>query len=259
MKKLSFTFLLVLISAFVTFAQGSAGTGAKFEYRSLIDLPTAGILEKGFVGTTLDILPGGAVVSKLEVGAFKDFSFGISFGGMNVIGTGAIKWYKLPGVNIRARILNETVSVPALTLGFDSQGKGEYFDQLKRYEIKSPGFFLAASKNFEMFGYLSIHGIINYSLERNDGDKDLNLGVGIEKTLGSRISLIAEYNFAINDNSGNAIGEGNGYLNFGFRWSVGKGFTVGANLRNILDNRKINSAKGDRGIFVEYVTGIFNK
>ena len=36
--------LLFLISTIIT-AQGSAGTNAKYEYRTLIDMPTAGILE----------------------------------------------------------------------------------------------------------------------------------------------------------------------------------------------------------------------
>jgi len=254
-------FRKILMFLFVTlvslYAQGSFGTDAKYEYRSLIDMPTAGILQKGFVGVTLDVLPQGGVVSKIEVGAFENFSFGISFGGTNVIGTGSVQWYQLPGVNVRARILDETEGLPALTLGFDSQGKGEYFKDLHRYEIKSPGFYVAAAKNFDFFGYLSVHGVLNYSLERKDGDKDLDFWVGVEKTVGKKFSLIAEYDFATNDNTANAIGNGNGYLNFGVRWSVGEGFTVGLNLRNMLDNRKVNSGKADRGIFVEYVKSIF--
>ncbi len=257
MKKSLPILLLIIALSRVSFPQGTAGTDAKFEYRSLVDLPSAGILEKGYVGVGLDVLPYGVLISKIEVGVFENFSFGISFGGENVIGSGLITWYKLPGVNIRARIIDETESLPALTLGFDSQGKGIYFDSYKRYEIKSPGFYAAASKNFEFLGYLSVHGILNYSLERNDGDKDLNLGVGIEKTIGSRVSLIAEYNFAVNDNNGGALGNGNGYLNMGVRWSVGEGFTVGMDLRDMLENKKINSNKADRAIFVEYIKSIF--
>ena len=48
----------VITSLFITsisFAQGSAGTNAKFEYRSLIDMQTAGILEKGYVGVGMDV------------------------------------------------------------------------------------------------------------------------------------------------------------------------------------------------------------
>lgn len=257
MKSLKIAFVLLLIAFINISAQGTAGTDAKFEYRSLVDLPSAGVLEKGFVGVTMDVLPAGVVISKMEVGVFDNFSFGISYGGGNIIGTGKVQWYKLPGINARFRVLDETEGTPALTLGFDSQGKGSYFDFEDRYEIKSPGFFAAASKNFEFVGYLSVHGMINYSLEREDGDKDLNLGIGVEKTIGSRISVIVEYDFAVNDNGKVSLGDGNGYLNMGARWSVGDGFTLGVDLRNLLDNKKFNSNKADRGIFVEYIKGIF--
>jgi len=73
-------FTLVLFAAFnfVLSAQGTSGSNAKFEYRNLIDLPTAGILEKGFVGVVMDFRPGGVVVPMIEVGVMNGFSFGIS-------------------------------------------------------------------------------------------------------------------------------------------------------------------------------------
>ncbi|GAB4152883.1 MAG: hypothetical protein Fur0015_15290 [Ignavibacteriales bacterium] len=250
-------FLVIFILAGLSFAQGSAGQNAKYEYRSLIDLPTAGVLEKGFVGVSLDLMPLGTVISKIEVGVFDNFSFGISYGGANILGSGSIKWYNLPGVNARVRVMNETTQMPALTIGFDSQGKGDYINSTNRFSIKSPGFFLAAAKNFEFLGYLSIHGVINYSLERDDNDKDMNLGIGVEKTIGERISVMAEYDFAINDNNSLSFGDGSGYLNFGARWTIGQGFTLGLNLRDLLDNKKLYSAKADRGLFIEYIKAIF--
>jgi hypothetical protein len=256
MKKL--TTLVIFFTLIVSsIAQGTAGTDAKYEYRSLVDIPSAGILEKGFVGVSADVLPFGVVISKIEVGVFDNFSFGISYGGSNIIGTGKVDWYELPGVNVRARLVDETESMPAFTIGFDSQGKGLYDEELNRFEIKSPGFYVAAAKNFEFLGYLSLHGVVNYSLERDDDDKDLNLGVGFEKTIGSKVSLVGEYNFAINDNTIKAYGDGNGYMNIGVRWSVGEGFTIGLDLRDLLDNKKIYSNKADRALFVEFIKSIF--
>ncbi|MBU1095537.1 MAG: YjbH domain-containing protein [Bacteroidetes bacterium] len=256
MKKLIVITLVILYTS-VSFSQGSAGTNAKFEYRSLIDLPSAGVLEKGYVGVALDVLPAGTVIPKIEVGVFDNFSFGISYGGSNIIGTGSISWYELPGVNLKFRIVDETAGYPAVTLGFDSQGKGIFNKEVNRFDIKSPGFFAAVAKNFELLGYFSIHGVVNYSLERDDNDKDLNLGIGVEKTIGGKISLVAEYDFAINDNNKVSFGDGNGYLNMGVRWTVGDGFTLGVDLRDLLSNKKFNSNRADRGIFVEYVKAIF--
>jgi len=257
MKKIIYSVIIIYLITTNFMAQGTSGADAKYEYRNLIDIPTAGVLEKGYVGVSLEVMPFGVLISKIEVGVFENLCLGISYGGSNIIGSGKISGYKLPGVNIRGRLFNETEVLPAITLGFDSQGKGEYNRGLNRYQIKSPGLFVASSKNFDFYGYFSIHGIINYSLESEDNDKDLNIAVGFEKTLGTKISVIGEYDFAINDNSGNSFGDGTGYFNLGLRWSIGDGLTLGVNLRDILDNKKFSGNKADRGLFVEYIKAIF--
>lgn len=255
MQKL--TVILFLLAASIGYSQATAGEDAKYEYRYLVDMPTAGILQKGYASVSTDVLPNGVLIPRIEVGVFDGISFGISYGGSNIIGSGDIDWYKYPGVNIRARIFDETVEMPAITIGFDSQGKGAYFDTDDRFEIKSPGIFAAVSKNYEFFGYFSIHGEVNWSLEREDGDNDLNIMVGAEKTIGSKFSVIAEFDFANNDNSDRSLGDGAGYLNLGVRWSVGNGFTIGLDLRDMLDNQKLSSAKADRAIYIEFVNSLF--
>ncbi len=256
MKKILSLASYLLMTTSLLLAQGTAGTGAKFEYRSLIDMPTAGILQKGYVGVTSDVLPQGVLIEKLEVGVFNNVSFGISYGGENLIGAGSPKWYKLPGVNIRFRIMNESVAMPGITLGFDSQGKGVYFDSTSRFAIKSPGFFGAVSKNFAFMGYLSLHGTLNYSFESKDGEDFVDLSVGCEKTIGENVSLIGEYDFAFNDNS-TRYGAGNGYLNLGIRWAIGEGFTLGFDLRDLLDNKKWSPTTADRALRIEYIKSIF--
>lgn len=257
MKKILLLSLIIIVSQIICFAQGTAGENAKFEYRTLIDMPTAGILEKGYVGSTTDVLPNGVVIEKLEVGAFDNVSFGISYGGSNLIGEGEINWYKLPGVNIRFRLFNEAITFPAISVGFDSQGKGIYHDSSGRYDIKSPGFYAAASKNFAFLGYLSLHATASYSLESKDGDNFIDLYFGVEKTLGSSLSLVAEYNFAFNDNQTKYFGSDNGYLNAGIRWSLGTGFTLEFDLRDLLDNKRLNPTIADRALKIEYIKSIF--
>ncbi len=257
MKKynvLLLSFLLVQISLI---AQGSAGESAKFEYRNLIDMPAAGILEKGYVGVTSNIMPVGVVITKLEVGVFENVSFGISYGGANIIGSGEPDWYNLPGVNIRYRFLNETITFPALTIGFDSQGKGLETENPDRYQFKSPGFFLSASKNFQFLGYLSFHATANYSLEKNDGDNFLNLKVGAEKTIGQNLSFVTEYDFGFNDNSVTSVGRGNGYLNMGLKLSLSQGFTISLEIRDIFNNERWNTNAADRALTIEYIKSIF--
>ncbi len=257
MEKIKYIVSFFVLLSTVIFAQGTAGEGAKFEYRSLVDMPTAGILEKGFVGVTTDVLPYGVLIAKLEVGVFDNISFGISYGGANIIGAGTPDWYKLPSVNFRFRLFNESVTFPAIALGFDSQGKGVYFDSSSRYAVKSPGFYGAVSKNFEFLGYMSIHGTLNYSLESKDGDNFLNFSMGVEKTLGTSVSIVGEYDFAFNDNTTDSFGSGNGYLNIGVRWTIGQGFTLGFDLRDLLDNKKWSPSTADRAIKIEYIKSIF--
>jgi len=247
--------ILLLIAVNLCLAQGTAGDKAKYEYRYIIDMPTAGILEKGVVGVTTDLLPNGVLLQWIEAGVFENVSIGISYGGANFIGSGNVDWNKWPGVTFRARILNETVYIPAITLGFDAQGKGIYYDDDERYAIKSPGFFAAVSKNFAMLGYLSLHAETNYSLEGTD-DNYVDFRIGFEKTLGSSFSLVGEYDFAFNDNNG-GFGIGRGYLNAGIRWSPGPGFTVGFDFRDLLDNEPSVSNGVGRAFKIEYLKSIF--
>ena len=140
--------------------------------------------------------------------------------------------------------------MPAIAIGFDSQGKGLTAENSQGTKLNLP-VFSSASKNFELFGYLSIHGVINYSMERDDADKDLNLGIGFENNW-SKVSFIGEYDFAVNDNTGNSLGKE--WL-FEF-WSslVGWGWTnTWSRFTDFLNNKRIDGNKADRGIFVEYV------
>lgn len=253
---LSFVITIIMMN-FSIFPQGSAGESAKFEYRNLIDMTTAGILEKGYVGVTNNIMPGGVVISKLEVGVFDNVSFGISYGGANIIGSGKPQWYNLPGVNIRYRLFNESISFPAITLGFDSQGKGLEFTNPDRFQVKSTGFFFAASKNFQFLGFLSLHATGNYSLEKNDGDNFLNLKIGLEKTIGDNFSFVSEYDFGFNDNSVSSMGKGNGYMNVGLKFSAGSGFTLSLEVRDIFSNKRWSPNSADRALTIEYIKSIF--
>lgn len=253
MKKFSIIILIAASFSQFQFAQGTAGDKAKYEYRQLIDMPTAGIMERGSVGITTELLPFGTLIAKVEAGIFDNISIGLSYGGSNIIGSGKPDWYPFPpGVNFRFRVIDESILVPSLTLGFDTQGKGQYFKDEKRFAIKAPGIFAAASKNFDMLGYLSLHGTVNYSvLENKDGDNFVNLMIGAEKTLGSSFSFLIEYNFAFNDNSTNLYGDGKGYLNLGVRWSIANGVTAGFDLRDLLENKKWSPTSADRAVMIE--------
>ncbi len=235
------------------FAQGSAGGRASIQPRHIVDMPTAGLLPRGSFSVDMDFFQQGGLMVRMNAGIMHILSFGISYGANNVVGSEKVTTNSLPGVNVRIRIIDETTITPAFLIGFDSQGKEPYIKSLERYTIKSPGFYVAASKNYIFLGHLSVHGGVNYSLEKNDGSDGLNVYIGADKSLGSDISLLVEYNLGLNDNGNEAIGRGRGYLNTGLRWSFGKGFTLGFDLKDVIKNQRRVSI-GNRTINIEFVS-----
>jgi hypothetical protein len=244
--------LLLLFCGQSLLAQGSAGSDSRIEPRYLIDLPTAGMLTQRSFALDLDFYQDGGLLVATSIGVFDRLSLGISYGGTNILGSDKPEWNTTPGVSLKVRILDESVVLPALAVGFDSQGKENYIDQLSRYTIKSLGIYAVVSKNYQTMGFLSLHGGINYSLERADGDTDPNIFGGVEKTLGSNISIMAEYNLALNDSNRDALGRGRGYLNLGIRGSLGGGFTIGFNIKDLIKNQDRVSI-GNRTLKCEFV------
>ena len=250
MKLVATAFLLLTCFQNAT-AQGAAGSGGGLEPRFLVDVPTAGMLDKGTFALDVDFYQEGGVLFGMSAGILERLSFGISYGGMRLIGAESPVMNDIPGVNLRIRIIEENMAFPAIVIGFDSQGKDGYIKGQDRYRIKSPGLFAVASKNYLLLGYFSLHGGVNYSFERADGDRDINLFIGAEKTIGPIISVVAEYNFGLNDNSGSAIGKGRGYVNAGLKVSIGNGLTLGVNMKDIIKNgRDISVA--NRTVRLEY-------
>ncbi len=234
------------------YAQGSAGSEGVLEPRYLVDVPTAGMLAKGSFAIDMDFYQEGGVLLGLSAGILDRLSFGVSYGGTHLIGSDEPVMNSLPGINIKIRIIEENVALPAIVLGFDSQGRDGYITTLRRYSIKSPGVFAAASKNYSLLGFFSLHGGVNYSFERADDDRDFNVFAGIEKSVGGVVSLVLEYNLGANDSDGKAIGKGRGYLNAGVKCSVGGGLTLAVCLKDLARNSRNEVAVANRTVKLEY-------
>lgn len=233
-------------------AQGSAGSGGSIEPRTVVDKPTAGILRASALALDIDLFENEGVLAGVSIGFLDRGMLGVSYGGSGIIGGDSPTMNDVPGMQLKIRVLDETRTVPAVALGFDSQGRGEYDPAHDRYMFKSPGAYAVVSKNTDFLGYLSLHAGVNYSLETGDGDNDVNAFVGAEKTIGGAVSLTAEYDFALNDNDHEARGKGRGYLNAGLRWSIGSGFTLSAALQDLLENGD-NNVFALRSLRLEYV------
>ena len=229
-----------------------AQEAAIIEPVALIDYPTAGTLMRGSFNAHLRAYDEGGILGGVDVGLTDRFMIGLSYGGTNVIGMGDINGNPQVGAHIRYRLFEEDFTLPAITIGYNSQGFGTYIDSTRRYQNKSPGLFAAVSKNFQFLGFLGFHGGINYSFDRGDGDKDPNIFVGLDKSLNPELTLVAEYDFAINDDSERSAGTGKGYLNAGLKWIFGGKLQIDFIFKNILKNTEKFSAIS-REIRISYV------
>ena len=223
--------------------------------RYMVDFPTAGLPPKGGFYVDADIYAEGGVLLYLGVGFARYFSFGISYGGLRVIGSGDPMMNPRPGVQLKARLVEESFVVPAIAIGFDSQGRGEYLDSLDRYLMKSRGVYAVASKNWDLLGPFSIHGGMSYSLE-SDEDNNVTIFLGGIKTFGDFLDLRTEYVFALNDSwADNPRIEDDGILNLSVIWHVNRSFSIGIEVRDILSGNKVDIddlREWNRGLSIEY-------
>ena len=117
-------------------AQGSAGSGGKFEPRALVDMPTAGMLDKGSFALDIGFYQEGGTLIGFSVGVLDRLGIGVSYGGSKLIGSATPVMNDIPEINLKVRLLEESIFVPALAIGFDSQGKDGYIKDLNRYVVK---------------------------------------------------------------------------------------------------------------------------
>ena len=167
-------------------------------------------------------------------------------------------WLPQAGVSIKYRLIEENIILPALALGFDTQGYGAWVEDhdIERFAIKSKGFYWVASKSYRFMGTpLGLHLGMNYSLEDDDGDDDPSLFVGVDKGFGQELAMVAEYDFAFNDDRKLAnFGKGNGYLAVGLRWLFGDRLSLELDFMNMVKNRTgvDYMARQVRIIYLEY-------
>lgn len=215
--------------------------------RNLVNVPTAGVLQKGQYEIGMRLFDNGGVLTNIGVGVTDRFMFGIAYGGENIIGSGDVKFNPLPGVEVRYRIIDESAPGPAVSVGFDNQGYGPYIkrvsvdtstQRVNRYTQKSRGLFVVASKNYAFMGNVGVHGGISWSVtEKKDKDNGPAFFVGMDKSLNNELSFVGEYDLALNDNEG-LIGNKRGYLNMGIKFNFGNRVMIDFIMTDMLNNSK---------------------
>jgi hypothetical protein len=205
------------------------------EETRLIDCPTAGLVDRGQFALGLRLSGNGGVLAQVDAGVLSRLNIGVAYGGRRIIGDGAIDWYPRLEACARYRLVQESRALPALLVGYETQGYGEY--QNKRYRAKSRGLYAVLSKNYlHPMGQIGFHAGANLSREDADGDDDPSGWVGVDATVNDELSVVGEYDLALNDNGPASLGSGKGYLNAGVSWAVVPQLRVSAYLKNLLGN-----------------------
>ena len=228
---------------------------------SLITLPTAGTLQRGSFALEMRIQKFGGLTSSISVGLTDRFQLGISYGSANLIGDDSLIWYPKPETNLKYLLIDESETSPGISLGIDTQGLGKFNsgDSLMRYDTKALGLFAVASKNWVTpLGNLGWHFGSNYNfVEINDNDKDVNFFMGFDIEFNPELSIMLEYNAALNENNMTskniAISRG-GYLNAGMRWTFVERLHIEMDFNNLMfDKKKVDYFNREIKItYIEY-------
>jgi hypothetical protein len=234
------------------------------EIQKLIDSPTAGCLKKGQYNFELHVFPQGGVLAGFAVGLFDRFTMGVSYGGIQIIGSESVEWNEQPGVLLKYRLLEESFVMPAVTLGFTNQGHGAWVEDvvtprvrtaytIERYTFKAKGMFAVAGKNFEItsLGTIGFHAGVTYNTIEDDDDKNIDAFLGLDKSLNEELTLLAEYDLGTNDNGNFSIGKDRGYLHASLRWTFANKLAVELLLKDILNNSH-STADPSREIRIMY-------
>jgi len=223
----------------------------------LVDCPTAGTLQRAHFNVTMRAYPNGGVLAGTNIGLSNRFMIGVSYGSEGIIAETPPNWNPRVEFNVKLSLIDEGLVFPAASVGFCSQGYGSYVDlgdDEGRYTFKSKGFYAVASKNYPLYSWqVGLHGGVNYSMEQDDEDKNLDFFIGADTRFNKDVGVVLEYDFATNDDHDNtSLGRGKGYLNAGIQWLYADNLVMEVILKNLNDNRK-GVADIWRGLRVTYI------
>ena len=275
MPKLFCWLMVVVMMASSCFAQTTRGDktndeGVRRIYnyddmppRQLVDCPTAATLPRASFDFKMRTTSDGGLIAHTDIGLHRKFMLGVSYGGERILGEGTPEWQNNVAFSVKYQMISESMLMPAIAIGYDGQGYGHYFPDLKRFMFKSKGFYAVASKGYQTYQWSSgLHAGVNYSLEKEvDKDEDINVFFGADLSLQNNVSLVAEYDMAMNDNrydkaSLDSItehsGKGWGYFNVGLRWIFSERLELGIDLENLFENRA-DVSTFTRGIRITYL------
>jgi hypothetical protein len=196
----------------------------------IVDQPDLIVPGHGIYGLQLRFGPAGEIIVNAHLGLFNRLCLGLSWGASNMLGAGDPHFYRQPGIQARLMIIEQSLYMPDMLVGFDNQGFGGYSTDEQRYAIRSKGVYYQLGKTFD-YTELSITPSlgVNYCMERDAG---FDLFCGFKFQFGASVQFLVEYSPNFNDDEDLNKGFMNIGLNYIFFEDVYFQFAV----RDLLEN-----------------------
>jgi hypothetical protein len=192
-----------------------------------VDQPYLDVPGHGEYKIQLRFGPDGGILGFFHVGVMDRFSFGVSYGASNLIGSGDPEFYEIPGVQVKIMAI-QGYAAPQLILGFDNQGFGAYNGA--RYAVMSKGLYAQLGKTLILSRVEIIPSLgCNFCFE---GENRFDMFMGMTIQFSSNSGIIMDYSANFDDN----IDQNKGYFNVGLKFMFYDELSFEFGLRDLLDN-----------------------
>jgi len=163
--------LTLLIGLAITYFSGIYAILSAGEVLDLIDTPTPQVTERGGYNVNFRLYSmrsdGGSNNSGLLVGLFfgvlEHMNLGVNLDTENIIGNENIK-LRRPRLFVKFCVFSGSQYFPAIGVGYDDQGYGEYRDS--KYEQREKGFFIVLCKENFIRQLEVCTGVNGYDFEK---------------------------------------------------------------------------------------------
>lgn len=201
MKKIIFSLFILVAFVPLLFSQDI----------ELIDIPTAYTLDYGTYKFSFENYQQGNILNKFIFGVTEEMNLGVSLDIENLIGSKPII-LRFPCLYLKFKIYGGSEKFPAVAIGYDQQGRGEYLEEIEEYKQREKGIFVVFSKESFTQGLQINLGANVYQLKDFSFNQDVYGFLGVDYSPIDKISLYLEYdNFRLNKT---------GRVNFGIAYAL---------------------------------------
>ncbi len=209
----------------------SASASQAGELMRIVAEPTAGMLSPRTYYVDMGTFPTDGLRFGISAGVVPRLMAGVSYGGWDVTGMDDPEWFDHLSLSARFRFVDETISFPALALGYSNEREpsraGGTFIRLSR------GLYLALSKNFEApAGDLAFHAGASVSFDDSD---HAGCWFGVDKSLPAGFGVAADWDPATNEPGSVRFDETGGFLNLEGYWQSFGQVRISIQIRDLFE------------------------